>query len=270
MNIEENPTELTHSPDWAGLIHECLINIFSRLPLEDRWKGALLVCKPWLEACKDSPFINNSLDLEPYFKSYTESAHWWSTEFESKIDAILISAVNLSDGLLKRIRVRHCSDHALIYAAQRCPKLEVLSIKSSQSVSDATMMEVTKRCPMLKELDISFCHKISYKSLPTIGRNCPHLEVLKRNFMNLQDSSQHRGIVPNEYIDACPQDFDSEAAAIAGSMPNLLSLDLMFSGLSGEGLALISKGCINLDVMDLRGCHNLTTQDIITVLPLVM
>uniref|UniRef100_A0A803MFC5 Uncharacterized protein n=1 Tax=Chenopodium quinoa TaxID=63459 RepID=A0A803MFC5_CHEQI len=38
----------------------------------------------------------------------------------------------------------------------------------------------------------------------------------------------------------------------------------------GEGLALISQACINLDVMDLRGCDYFTTQDLITVLPLVM
>ncbi|XP_021750242.1 F-box protein SKIP1-like [Chenopodium quinoa] len=268
--LEENPTESTHNPDWAGLIHECLINIFSRLPLEDRWKGAMLVCKPWMEACQDSPLINNSFDLECYFETYTDSAHWWTPEFESKIDAILISAVNLSYGLLKRIRVSHCSDHALIFAAQRCPKLEVLSIKSSQSVSDATIIEVSKRCPLLKELDMSFCHKITYISFPSIGRNCPRLKLLKRNFMNLQDSSQYRGIVPNEYIDACPQGFDSEAAAIAGSMPNLLSIDLMNSGLSGKGLALISEGCLNLETLDLRGCDNLSTQNLISVLPLVM
>ncbi|XP_021750035.1 F-box protein SKIP1-like [Chenopodium quinoa] len=262
MNTEDNPTELTHNSDWAELTHECLINILSRLPLEDRWKGPMLVCKPWLEACKDSS-LNNSLDLEPYFESSTESTRWWSPEFQRKIDAILKFIVDSSDGLLKQIRVRHCSDHALIFAAQRCPKLEVLSIKSSQSVSDVAMTEVAKRCPMLKELDVSFCHEISHESLSSIGRNCPHLKVLKCNFMNLLDSSQHRGIVPNDYLNACPQDFDSEAAAIGKSMPNLENLELKFSRLSGRGLAMISEGCLNLEFLDLNGCANLTSRDIL-------
>ncbi|KAL2936409.1 F-box protein SKIP1 [Bienertia sinuspersici] len=259
---EDNNPELTHNSDWAELTHECLINILSRLSLEDRWKGAMLVCKSWFEACKDSS-LNKSLDLEPYFESLTESTRWWSPEFERKIDAILLFFAKSCDGFLTEIRVRHCSDHALIFAAQRCPQLQVLSIKSSQSISDAAMTEVAKNCPMLKELDISFCHEISHESLSLIGRNCPNLKVLKRNFMNWLDPSQHRGIVPNEYLNSCPQGGDSEAAAIAKYMPNLENLELKFSKLSGKGLALISEGCLNLEYMDLNGCANLTSRDIL-------
>lgn len=262
MNEDDNTTELTHNSDWAELTHECLINILSRLPLEDRWKGPMLVCKPWLQACRD-PSLNTALDLEPYFESTTESTRWWSPEFERKIDAILRFVADSSDGSLTEIRVRHCSDHALIFAAQRCPKLEVLSIKSSQSISDVAVVEVAKRCPLLKELDISFCHEISHLSLSLIGRNCPYLIVLKRNYMNWLDPSQHRGIVPNEYLDACPQDNDSEADAIGKFMPKLEHLELKFSKLSGKGLALISEGCLNLEYLDLSGCANLTSRDIV-------
>lgn len=116
---------------------------------------------------------------------------------------------------------------------------------------------------MLKELDISFCHEISHESLSSIGRNCPSLKVLKRNFMNWLDSSQHRGIVPNEYLDSCPQDNDSEAAAIGKFMPNLEHLELKFSKMTGKGLALISEGCVNLEYLDLNGCANMTSRDIV-------
>lgn len=209
------------------------------------------------------PSLNTILDLEPYFESSTESTRWWSPEFERRIDAILRFTAESSHGSLTEIRVRHCSDQALVFAAQRCPKLEALSIKSSQSVSDNAMTEVSKSCPVLKELDISFCHEISHQSLSSIGRSCPNLKVLRRNFMNLIDPSQHRGVVPNECLNSSPQDCDSEAAAIGKFMPNLETLELRFSKLSGKGLTLISQGCVNLEYLDLYGCSNLTSRDIV-------
>ncbi|XP_074273645.1 F-box protein SKIP1-like [Silene latifolia] len=262
MNKDDLTTESTHyNSDWTELTHECLINILSRLTLEELWKGAMAVCKPWMEACKDSS-LHKVLDLEHYFESSTESTRWWSPEFERKIDGILKSVVDWSDGSLLEIRLRHCSDHSLVYAAQRCPKLEVLSIKSSQNVSDTAMIEVAKHCTKLKELDISFCHEISHESLALLGSNCPELKILKRNFMNWMDSSQHKGIVPNGYLDALPQDGDNEAAAIAKYMPGLEVLEIRFLKLTGKGLIMISEGCVNLQYLDLYGCANLTSRDI--------
>ncbi|XP_074273644.1 F-box protein SKIP1-like [Silene latifolia] len=257
MNKDDLTTESTHyNSDWAELTHECLINILSRLTLEEQWKGAMSVCKPWMEACKD-PSLHKVLDLEHYFESSTESTRWWSPEFERKIDGILKSVVDWSDGSLLEIRLRHCSDHSLFYAAQRCPKLEVLSIKSSQNVSDIAMIEVAKHCPKLKELDISFCHEISHESLALLGRNCSELNILKRNFMNWMDIH-----CPSEYLDALPQDGDNEAAAIAKYMPGLEVLEIRFLKLTGKGLIMISEGCVNLQYLDLYGCANLTSRDI--------
>ncbi|GAB4853649.1 hypothetical protein Ancab_017840 [Ancistrocladus abbreviatus] len=247
---------------WSELTQVCLTNILSRISLEDRWKAAMLVCKFWLQACKD-PSLHTVFDLEPYFDSSPESTLWWSPEFERKIDSMLRFVVESSHGSLTEIRVRHCSDQSLILAAQRCPKLQVLSIKSCQNVTDVAMGEVASRCPMLVYLDISYCYEISHESLVLIGRNCPNLKILKRNLMNWLDPSQHIGIVPNEYLNACPQDGDSEAAAIAKSMPQLEHLELRFSKLSAKGLALISEGCGSLEYLDLSGCANLTSRDII-------
>ena len=144
----------------------------------------------------------------------------------------------------------------------RCPNLEVLSIKSCQNVTDASMAKIAFRCTKLRELDISYCYEISHESLVLIGRNCPNLKVLKRNLMNWLDPSQHFGVVPNEYLNACPQDGDSEAAAIGKYMPYLEHLEIQFSKLSAKGLTLICAGCVNLKYLDLSGCTNLTGRDI--------
>lgn len=144
----------------------------------------------------------------------------------------------------------------------RCPNLEVISIRSCANVTDASMCRIAFRSSKIRELDISYCYEISHESLEAIGRNCPNLKVLKRNFMNWLDPSQHLGVVPSEYLNACPQDGDSEADAIAKFMPNLELLELQFSKISARGLSSICEGCTKLEFLDLWGCGNLTSRDI--------
>ncbi|KAK4404351.1 F-box protein SKIP1 [Sesamum angolense] len=262
-NKDAAETERCAAADWAELTHECLINIFSRLSLQDRWRGAIRVCKGWHEVCKD-PCLNSLLDLECHFDSTPELPRFWIPEFERKIDNMLESVVVWSAGSLTEIRVRHCSDRSLSLVAQRCPNLEVLSIKSSPHVTDAIMAEIASGCPKIKELNISYCYEISHKTLAIIGSHCPNIYMLKRNLMNWLDPSQHVGIVPNDYLNACPQDGDSEAAAISKFMPHLLHLELRFSKLTAKGLTLISEACENLEYLDLSGCANVTSRDIAT------
>ncbi|GAB2224963.1 hypothetical protein Droror1_Dr00005744 [Drosera rotundifolia] len=249
---------------WSDLTQVCLINILARLSLEDRFRSLIFVCKHWLDTCKD-PSLNAILDLEPDFASFTageESARWWSDDFERRINSMVRAVVEWSGGDVREIRVRHCSDRAIEAVAERCPKLQVLSIKSSMNVTDKMMRKVALGCPMLVELDISYCYEISRESIALIGRSCLNLRILKRNFMNWLDPSQHAGIVPNEYLNACPQDPDSEAAAIADTIPHLEHLELRFSKLSSRGLGLISESCLSLEYLDLSGCANLTSRDV--------
>ncbi|KAJ8768056.1 hypothetical protein K2173_020996 [Erythroxylum novogranatense] len=259
----ENGTSSGLTTDWSELTHECLINILSRLNLEHRWRGPLFVCKSWLGACKD-PTLHTTFDLESLFDSSAESPRWWSPDFERKIDFMLLSAVGWSQGSLTVIRARHCSDRSLNSVAERCPNLQVLSIKSSPNVTDLSMLQIAFNCTKLQELDISYCYEISYESLVTIGRNCPNLKVLKRNLMNWLDPSQHRGIVPVEYLNARPPDGDSEAGAVGKFMSRLQHLELQFSKLSARGLALICEGCLDLEFLDLHGCANLTRWGIVS------
>ncbi|KAL9268663.1 F-box protein SKIP1-like protein [Drosera capensis] len=168
------------------------------------------------------------------------------------------AVVEWSSGDVREIRVRHCSDRAIEAVAERCPNLQVLSIKSSMNVTDNVMRKVALGCPMLVELNISYCYEISCESIALIGRSCPNLKILKRNFMNWFVPSQHAGIVPNEYLSACPQDQDSEAAAIADTMPHLEHLELRFSKLSSRGLGLITGSCLRLEYLDLSGRANLS------------
>jgi len=47
--------------------------------------------------------------------------------------------------------------------------------------------------------------------------------------LNWLDPTQYIGIVPDDYLNACPQDGDSEAAAIANSFLHPKLLEIKFS-----------------------------------------
>ncbi|XP_019100165.1 PREDICTED: putative F-box/LRR-repeat protein 19 [Camelina sativa] len=103
-------------PDWTELTWECLIDIFSRLGMEQRWNAPMLVCKTWRDVCND-PLLNLVFDLETWFLTSTETCNRWSFEFSKNIDSMLMSVVERSKGCLKEIRVRHCTDESLSYVA---------------------------------------------------------------------------------------------------------------------------------------------------------
>lgn len=106
-------TEDESGSDWAELTHECLINILARLSLEHRWRG-MLVCKSWLHSCKD-PSINSVFVLEPK----SDSARWWNPDLGRMVDSILRSVADWSDGSLREIRTRNCSNLSLSFVAHR-------------------------------------------------------------------------------------------------------------------------------------------------------
>ncbi|KAM5548231.1 F-box protein SKIP1 [Rosa sericea] len=257
---DESPPESESESDWAGLTHECLANILARLPLEHRWR-AMLLCKSWLLACKD-PHLNSRFVIEPEPMPEYGSAQWWAPELGRRVDSILRSVAEWSEGSLREIRTRNCSNESLHFVAQRCPNLEVLSIKCCPNVTDASITDIAFRCTVIKELDISYCHEISHESLVLIGKNCPNLTIVKRNALNMLDPSEHAGIVPEEYLKTCPQDGNLEADAIGKCMPNLKHLELRFSKVTAKGLGLISAGCLKLEYLDVFGCVNLNSRDI--------
>ncbi|XP_009130233.1 putative F-box/LRR-repeat protein 19 [Brassica rapa] len=101
-------------PDWTELPPECLLGIFSRLSMGQRRNGQMLVCKTWKNLCQD-PSLNTILDLKAEFLSSADSIYWWSPESEEKVNSTIRSVVDQSEGGLKEIRVRHCTDQSLFF-----------------------------------------------------------------------------------------------------------------------------------------------------------
>ncbi|KAM3269968.1 F-box protein SKIP1 [Capsicum chacoense] len=253
MADEEAKIEARPIHNWAELTQLCLINILSRLSIEDLWRNARFVCKHWFQACKD-PKLNSVIDLETQFRE-SDNESRSNPEFEQKIDSMIRSVVGWSDGSLTHVRVKHCSDRSIALIAERSPNLHVLSIPSCPHVTDKAMSEIAFGCPLLSELDISFCYQISHRSLALIGQHCPSLRILRRNLMTRLFPSEQESFLR-------PHHGDYEAAAIGKFMPQLVQLELRFSTMTSKGLALISEGCVNLEHLDLFGCTNVTSRDI--------
>ncbi|KAJ4899050.1 putative F-box/LRR-repeat protein 19 [Raphanus sativus] len=249
-------------PDWTELTQECLLDIFSRLSLEERWNGPMFVCKTWMNGCQD-PSLNLVFDLETKFQSLPGSVScWWSPEFGDKIDSVLRSVVDWSKGGLKEVRVRHCTDSSISYVAERCPNLEVLSVKYCPKVTDDSMLKIALMCPKLKELDISFSYKISCVCVDMIGKSCKNIQTFKRNLI---DPAKVTRSVPSNYLED-PSIFliygNIDAYVIGKHMHQLKHLELRFSTLSDNGLAQLCEGCLNLEYLDLFGCSKLTSDGV--------
>ncbi|CAH8355677.1 unnamed protein product [Eruca vesicaria subsp. sativa] len=252
-------------PDWTELTRDCLIDIFSRLSMGKRWNGPMLVCKKWMNVCQDTS-LNTVLDLEAEFLSSTDTTtYWWSPEFEEKVDSTIRSAVDQSQGELKEIRVRHCTNQSLSYVAERCPNLEVLWVKYSPKVNIESMRKISLNCTKLKELDISCSYEISCECMELVGTNCKNLQVLKRNLMQPSEVTRLRryAYVIQQYLS-----FETlgnvDAYTIGRHMRKLKHLELRYSTLTDKALAHLCKRCSNLEYMDLVGSMYLTSVGVST------
>jgi hypothetical protein len=109
------------SRDWSELTPVCLAEAFSRLALEDLWRGAMACCRSWRDAARSCPGLFAVLDLDPGFDSLVggDAAAWWTPAFQRRVDAMLRAFAELAAGELRGVRVRHCSDDALVFAVER-------------------------------------------------------------------------------------------------------------------------------------------------------
>ncbi|CAH2077443.1 unnamed protein product [Thlaspi arvense] len=269
VNGDETRVEMGSGlvPEWNELTRECLNDIFSRLTMEQRWTGPMLVCKTLMNVCQD-PSLNTIVDLETPFLSIPESIDLWTCEFEAKVDSILRCVVDRSEGGVTEIRVRHCTNQSLSYVAERCPNLEVLWVKYCPNVTDTSMMKIASNCPMLRELDISYSYGISHKSLKMFGMKCKNLQVMKKNLVDPSEFTrfEHTGLVPLLYSDipAPPSLGDRVAIAVGRHMPQLKHLELQYSTITRESVVVLCRGCPNLEYVDILGCWNLASRDIAT------
>lgn len=243
---------------WSDLTHEALVEIFKRVGFEDLYQSVPLVCTTWRNASLDSACWER-VNMEDSFRKREETMMWWQPSFEKKIDYMVKLVVDRSRGRLLELSTRHCSNAALSYLASRCPLIRSISVASSSGVTDLAACQIAKACVQLEQLDVSECQNLTFFSMEEFGVNCKFVTVLKRNRFIGECDPARKNLLPSEYLrTTSTASADGEVYIFSKLMPNLKHLELRYSKLTDQGLALIVDGCPNLEYLDLVGCSNLT------------
>lgn len=119
-------------------------------------------------------------------------------------------------------------------------KLKHLSLSNCYNISSNGLSNAVKNLPQLGQLHL-YHTTLCVEDIELIGRNCPQLKSFK---MNKDFTRLHI-------------ECDSDALAIANSMPELHHLQLFGNKMTNEGLHAILQNCPHLESLDVRRCFNL-------------
>lgn len=231
---------------WEDLATDCLVNVFSRLSLEDLTLGVPFVCKPWHKASLDPQcwkILNfRELDLMPwgsFCKKFALKYHIKSFSFSS----FMKLATARSHGLATELALPSVSLAAslqdLIHASNECPRVKSLALPNLLQPYDRHIPEIMGRWKELELLDMGFKPSSFVPILEQISLNC-------KSFVGLQ----MYGCVHKE-----------DALAIVTHLPKLKYLAMKGSFLGKEELLVILDGCRELEELDVTRCTGFDVDD---------
>lgn len=105
------------SNDWANLTPDCLLTVFSKLTVEEMLKGPMQVCKPWTKT--GNKVIYSVFDFGTRTAQLPPSREFDWEAMEEKMDALLKVFVDRSEGGMKSIKIKLCTDQSISYVADK-------------------------------------------------------------------------------------------------------------------------------------------------------
>ncbi|CAA7052724.1 unnamed protein product [Microthlaspi erraticum] len=221
-------TKDKESSDWAELPPELVFLILFRIGTVDILKNAQKVCRSWRRVSKD-PSMWRKIEIRSR----------GITDYEC--DCFCRQAVDRSEGGLVELDIRDLvgDDSLLAYIADRAGNLRCLKLTACSPVTPKGLVNVVMKLQFLEDVEIS--HSFSELDLKPIGYCCPLLKTLKLSRIRF----------------CWGLESDSEALAIAETMPQLRRLELSGIFLTNTGLNAILQNCIRLQHFDLRECSNI-------------
>ncbi|XP_010432970.1 PREDICTED: putative F-box/LRR-repeat protein 19 [Camelina sativa] len=138
------------SSEWANLTPDCLLEVFSKLTVDEMLDGPMQVCKPWSKS--GNMAVYSAFDFGTRTAPLPASGEFDWDAMEEKMDALLQAFVDRSEGGLKSIKIKLCTDKSISYVADNCPDLVVLWLTSCPSVTDASILKIASNCKKLKEV----------------------------------------------------------------------------------------------------------------------
>ncbi|XP_020580464.1 F-box/LRR-repeat protein At3g48880-like [Phalaenopsis equestris] len=219
---------------WEGMQTDCLVNIFSRLGLEDLITAVSFVCRSWNQASFD-PLCQRILDFRyldfnsssPLALALSVPRLSFSGFFKLALDHAHGAAVDLR--FPSHFSV---SKQDLSLASDECPKLRNLILPRVESEDEEQLLKAISKWKELEVLEMESKPSILAEMVKQIGIHCNKFKGLKL-----------RGSIKKE-----------DAAAIVGCLPNLEWLDLSSCRLGRGELLAIVDGCRHLKRLSVRDC----------------
>ncbi|XP_076899201.1 F-box protein FBW2-like [Bidens hawaiensis] len=216
---------------WDGLNPEILARIFVKiLPVEEMVSRVPFVCKGWREVVA-GPYCWMEVDLQPWAQRRNDS---------HVVDQVVKKVVRMSKFTVQRLSAYRLGESGFFSVAHCGRFLKVLKMPMSD-ITDQMVLKHLKLLPNLKVLDVSYCVKITSKGLEAFGHQCKSLLRLKRNM---------------QACDAYLSADESEAKAIAETMPNLHHIELCFGRFGDSGVSEILTKCKAVTHLDIQGSWN--------------
>ncbi|KAG1348021.1 F-box/LRR-repeat protein [Cocos nucifera] len=231
---------------WEDLAMDCLVNVFSRLNLEDLTLGVPFVCKSWHKASLDPQcwkILNfRALDLMPwgnFSKRFAQEYRIKSFSFSSFMKLATArsrrSAIDLS--LPSTAFIASLPD--LIYASNECPRVKLLALPDILQPYEKHIPEILGRWKELEFLDMGLKPLSFVPILEQISLKC-------KSFVGLQ-------------MYGCL--YREDALAIVTHLPKLKYLAMKGSYLSKQELLVILDGCRELEELDVTRCRGFDVDD---------
>ncbi|KAL5996851.1 hypothetical protein ACLOJK_007773 [Asimina triloba] len=227
-----------HLVDWADLLQEALILVFSKLDFNSL-AAAAQACRSW-QAAAHSPEcwepVHLALHLSFLDQFIKDQAR--PTDADELHSMSLHVLAHGGAGTKALCFDSIATDEMLLKIATRFPSIESISLRNCKGISPAAFSQLISSCKNLRFIDISFCSSsnASPKTIEEMGRCCPSLVGLNLAHMELTEEM---------------------AAAIAKSLPKLKWLNLNSSWITNNDLCCILESCNELQYLNAMWCPRL-------------
>lgn len=212
---------------------DCLVNIFTRLGLDDLITAVPLVCRSWYHASAD-PLSLRTLDFRHLdFNPSGPFAKRISSPFS--FSGFLKLVLSRSRGAAVDLSLPSFASVAkgdLCLASDECPRLKNLILSRIELEDETQFLQSIAKWKELEVLEMDSKPSNLPAVVKQIGKSCSNFHGLKL-----------RGSIEKE-----------DVAAIVGHLPNLRRLDLSTCRLGREEVIAILEGCRDLESLKVRDC----------------
>ncbi|XP_062094874.1 putative F-box/LRR-repeat protein 23 [Humulus lupulus] len=232
-----SPVKKLRPANWLKLPRDVMASILSRLGAIEIMTSVQMVCKTWLDICKD-PLMWRTIDMRIL----------GDTDTDLDLEKMCSDVVDRSCGQLVDINIEDFGTNELLrYITASSSQIKRLRLACCHYVSDEGLIEAIEKLPLLEELDLTLC-SFSESPLKALGRCCPHFKTLKLN----TQACKLTDIDPDE-----EEDVNWDVFVIGENFPKLRHLQLIGNSMTNKGLEAILDGCPHLESLDLRRCLNI-------------